>query len=57
MKIMVWFTKSNSAKIFSDVHVTYQKGDLFCIELDNDDKIKIPLRNIFCIKELFPKAK
>lgn len=37
--------------VYEDVKNTYEKGSFYCIHLDNDEVIKVPVMNIFRVKE------
>lgn len=52
VQVWIWFDRSSSPIIIEDARATYQKGDLFCVELDNGFRFKYPLDHIFCVKEV-----
>jgi len=54
MYVDIWFDKSSHPITFDNAHVTYQKGDLFCVMYNIDGKqkvVKYPIDHIFCIRE------
>jgi len=54
MIIAVWFDRSNSPLVYTDVDATYQKGDALCIRYESEtgpEVEKIPLSNIFKWRE------
>jgi hypothetical protein len=49
--VLVQMLATSQPIVYTGVKNTYTKGDLFCIHLDGDIVIKIPLCNIFRIQE------
>ena len=51
MQIKIRRELSSRAKIYENVIDSYQKGDLYCIYLEDGKVIKIPIKKIFDIEE------
>jgi hypothetical protein len=51
VKVEIWFDKSSVPIVFENARATYQKGDMFCIEVGGGVRQKYPIRNIFTVKE------
>lgn len=50
MKVEIWFQRSSQPIIYKNAKSTYQKGDLFCVEV-GDERHKFPIDHLFKIKE------
>lgn len=51
MKVKIRRELSSKTKVYENVVDSYQKGDLYCIYLDDGRVIKIPIKKIFDIEE------
>ena len=50
MIVEVWFDKSSQPILYLDAKATYQKGDIFCIEVKGF-RVKYPLAHLFMVRE------
>lgn len=54
MKVEIFLQKASQRIIFENATNTYQKGDLFCVYLKDEDRVyKYPLKTIFNVKESY----
>ena len=51
MKVTVLIQGASIGKIFENVKSTYQKGDLFCVELEDNTIHKYPVATIVTVIE------
>jgi len=52
MKVEIFLQKASQRITFDNATNTYQKGDLFCVYLKEENKVyKYPISTIFNIKE------
>ena len=52
MKVEIYLEKTSQRIVFENVTNTYQKGDLFCVYLEEKSLVyKYPINHIFNIKE------
>ena len=52
MKVEIYLQKASQRIVFENASNTYQKGDLFCVYLKEENKVyKYPLVSIFNIKK------
>ncbi len=50
-KVKVWVHSSSSPICLENIHATYQKGDMFCIQFATGRIEKYPMINIFRVIE------
>lgn len=54
MKVEIYLQRTSQRIVFENATNTYQKGDLFCVFLKEENKVyKYPMSTIFNIKESY----